>query len=279
MLAANNDDDIYLRHVGAIALARIGDEEAVGALATHESEAVRIAAVVALKRMKSPMLSKFLHDDSEFVVTNVARAIMDDIFVEASIPALAALLNETPFTGEPLLRRVINANLYDGSAAAAQRLGAFATNTQADSALRAEALDTLAVWASSSIFDRVTGRYRGEVQNDLSEAQAVFQPIYQQLFADAEEQVRAASIAAVGQLGFTQATPLLVSVLEQDASAEVRAGALRTLQELNYDQMDAVVFIALKDRDQNVRTTALRMLPEIDRKSTRLNSSHVAISY
>src|SRR5690625_1322879 len=123
MLAANNDDDIYLRHVGAIALARIGDEEAVGALATHESEAVRIAAVVALKRMKSPMLSKFLHDDSEFVVTNVARAIMDDIFVEASIPALAALLNETPFTGEPLLRRVINANLYDGSAAAAQRLG------------------------------------------------------------------------------------------------------------------------------------------------------------
>lgn len=263
MLAANNDDDIYLRHVGAIALARIGDEEAVGALATHESEAVRIAAVVALKRMQSPLLSKFLHDDSEFVVTNVARAIMDDIFVEASIPALAALLNETPFTGEPLLRRVINANLYDGSAAAAQRLGAFATNTQADSALRAEALDTLAVWASSSIFDRVTGRYRGEVQNDLSEAQAVFQPIYQQLFADAEEQVRAASIAAVGQLGFTQATPLLVNVLEQDASAEVRAGALRTLQELNYDQMDEVVFTALKDRDQNVRTTALRMLPEM----------------
>src|SRR5690625_5669118 len=74
--------------------------------------------------------------------------------------SLAALLNETPFTGEPLLRRVINANLYDGSAAAAQRLGAFATNTQAESALRAEALDTLAVWASSSIFDRVTGRYR-----------------------------------------------------------------------------------------------------------------------
>lgn len=263
MLTANNDDDIYLRQAGAIALGRIGDAQAVGALAKHESEAVRIAAVVALRRMQSAQLSQFLRDDSEFIVTNAARGITDDIFVEAAIPALAALLNETPFTGEPLLRRVINANLYDGSAAAAQRLGTFAANPKAESTLRAEALDTLSVWASSSAFDRVTGRYRGAVQNDLSEAQAVLQPIYEQLFTDAEQQVRAASVSAVGRLGFTQAASTLVEVLEQDASAEVRASALRTLQQLNYEHMDQVVFTALNDQDQNVRTTALRMLPEL----------------
>src|SRR5690625_7525319 len=37
MLTANNDDDIYLRHVVAIALVRNGDVEAVRALANHES--------------------------------------------------------------------------------------------------------------------------------------------------------------------------------------------------------------------------------------------------
>src|SRR5690625_317769 len=45
MLEANNDEDVYLRHGGAIALARIGDSESVTALSNHSSRAVRIAAV------------------------------------------------------------------------------------------------------------------------------------------------------------------------------------------------------------------------------------------
>src|SRR5690606_19352773 len=39
MLVANNDEDVYLRQAGAIALARIGDAEALGKLANHSSEA------------------------------------------------------------------------------------------------------------------------------------------------------------------------------------------------------------------------------------------------
>src|SRR5699024_7420848 len=64
MLDANNDEDVYLRHGGAIALARIGDADAVAALARHPSEAVRIAAVVALKRLKAPEVARFLSDKS-----------------------------------------------------------------------------------------------------------------------------------------------------------------------------------------------------------------------
>src|SRR5690625_5336591 len=48
MLEANDEEDHYLRLAGAIALERIGDEQAIASLASHPSRAVRIAAVVAL---------------------------------------------------------------------------------------------------------------------------------------------------------------------------------------------------------------------------------------
>src|SRR5690606_23485049 len=51
MLRANNDEDVYLRHAGSLALARIGDAAPVLALAKDPSREVRIAAVVALRKM------------------------------------------------------------------------------------------------------------------------------------------------------------------------------------------------------------------------------------
>ena len=78
MLEANNDEDAYLRHAGSLALARIGQPEPIVALASHSSRALRIAAVVALRRMSHPGIARFLADADEFVVTEAARAINDD---------------------------------------------------------------------------------------------------------------------------------------------------------------------------------------------------------
>ena len=49
MLADNDDRDVILRHAGSLALSRIGDAAALGALSTHPSRGVRIAAIVALQ--------------------------------------------------------------------------------------------------------------------------------------------------------------------------------------------------------------------------------------
>src|SRR5690606_31322267 len=114
LLKANDDKDAYLRHAGALALARIGKAAPVIALHNHPLRALRIAAVVALRRMGDPGVAQFLHDDDEFVVTEAARAINDDRSIEEALPALAGLLNTTPYTNEALLRRVINANLRVG---------------------------------------------------------------------------------------------------------------------------------------------------------------------
>ncbi|HEX5668889.1 MAG TPA: HEAT repeat domain-containing protein, partial [Chitinophagaceae bacterium] len=97
MLATNNDVDNYLRHAGSLALARIGKAEPIVALASHPSRAVRIAAVVALRRMQHAGIRVFLKDADEFVVTETARAINDDHSIKDALPDLANALNDHRF--------------------------------------------------------------------------------------------------------------------------------------------------------------------------------------
>src|SRR5690606_2161490 len=164
LLERNNDQDAFVRHAASLALARIGQAEPIIALANHPSRAVRIGAVVALRRMSHAGVSHFLEDQDEFIVTEAARAINDDFSIEAALPALAALLNQTSFDNEALIRRAINANLRVGSPEAMQQLLIYATKSGAPIALRAEALEALGTWAHPSVLDRVDGRYRGEAK-------------------------------------------------------------------------------------------------------------------
>lgn len=277
LLEANNDQDVYLRQAGAIALARIGDTKALGKLAEHPSKAVRLAAVVALRRLQSPLLTRFLEDEDAQVVTDAARGISDELFVEEALPALAKMVEQTRVVNEPLLRRAINANIYVGGKASAERLVDFAANSQAPGVVRAEALNTLAQWPESSVFDRVTGRHRGAVQNSKEDALAVLTPVYEQLLSDDNEAVRQASVEALGELDFTQAMELLVQVQQNDASANVRKTALEALLQLGFDDMGEAVLTALNDSAQSVRMTALGMMPKLDLPVQQIVDMHVLL--
>src|SRR4029453_11408790 len=85
MLEANADHDVYLRHAGSLALALIGDAAAIGKLAKHPSTGVRLAAVVALRRLGQPLVAEFLSDADEGIVTEAARAINDDGGIEGAL--------------------------------------------------------------------------------------------------------------------------------------------------------------------------------------------------
>lgn len=274
MLEANNDEDAYLRHGGAIALARMGDEAALGELSGHPSEAVRIAAVVALKRLESPELEAFLQNESEYVVTNAARGIADDAFVDEALPALAQMLAEPPFTNEPLLRRLINANLYVGGEASVQRLLDFAQREPRDEALRAEAIDTLSVWHDSSIFDRVTGRHRGAVSHPLEQAAEPLADRSRALLTDDSEQVREATIGALASLQVQAATESLLAKLKNDPAPIVRTAALQALHQLDYPDMGQVALTATNDADTEVRMAALKLLPELGLPTERVVELH-----
>jgi HEAT repeat protein len=121
-LKLNDDADAYQRHAGCLALARIGKAEPVIALWNDPSRALRIAAVVTLRRMSNAGIAKFLNDKDEFIVTEAARAINDDLSIKDALPSLGELLNTTQFTNEALIRRAINANLRTGTETAMQNL-------------------------------------------------------------------------------------------------------------------------------------------------------------
>jgi len=276
MLETNNEQDVYLRHAGAIALARIGNQDALGKLATHPSEAVRIATVVALKQLQSPALALFLNDKSEFVVTNAARAIGDDALVTDALPALAKLIEQPRFTNEPLLRRAINANVYaaDNSAENANRLIKFAQQKAIPGTLRAEAIQAVSVWPSVSNYDRVTGMYRGPLAHPQQEATAAFVSGYPALLKDQDKSVREATVLALGELNIQDANSTLVELLKKDNSAAVRIAALHTLKKFSVANIGDLVFIALKDKNQSVRMAALALVPELNLPVTQTVEMH-----
>lgn len=256
MLATNNDEDVYLRHAGVVALTRIGAPESLVALAAHPSRAVRLAAVVALRRMRHEGVGRFLSDRDHDVVTEAARAINDEGGIAGARAAFAALLGGA-HTAEPLVRRAINANLRLGTEEAANRLAAFATRTSASDVLRAEAIAALGVWPKPSILDRVDGYHLGPAQRDTAVARAALARIADSLFATAGAPVQVALADAVGKLGIRSAAPTLLAKVRTDQSPAVRAAALRALVMLRDERAEQALRIALQDQDATVRTTGL----------------------
>jgi len=264
MLAENNDEDAYLRHAGCLALARIGKAEPVVALSSSPSRALRIAGVVALRRMQHPGVASFLNDPDEFVVTEAARAINDDLSIEAALPALAGLLDTTRFTSEALLRRVINANLRVGTDTALQRLIRYAQQAGGPAAMRAEAVDALSVWAKPSVLDRVDGRLRGPVQRDAARLVNVSAGALTGLLTDKALPVRISAAKAIHKLKIKQAAAPLLAVLKHDREAAMRAEALKALAALKGPQVEPAIRLALSDKEKMVRVTGLELLEQLD---------------
>lgn len=271
MLERNNDEDVYLRHAGAIALDRIGQEEALGDLSEHPSKAVRIAAVIALKRMESPQITRFLDDTDEFIVTNAARAINDDALITEAVPDLANLLTTTPFYNEPLIRRSINANLHEGNKESAHRLAEFVLEAPASINLKSEAVATLSVWDSASVLDRVTGRYRGTIKNDREDAIDAIQLLLQPILKGDNDSLITAVAKALGRLPIMDAAPPLLQsvVVSNQRKSQAKVASLNALKEMNYTKLDAAISHALKDPSSRVRMTALSLVPDLDISSPR----------
>ncbi len=264
LLEEASGQDVYLRHAGSLALARIGDAEALADLLGHASGAVRIGAVLALRRMGREEVATFLADSDERVATEAARAINDDGGIPEALPALAALLDVTDFENEPLLRRAVSANLRVGGDADAERLAAYAARTDAPAAMRAEAIAALGVWAEPSTLDRVDGAYLGPVQRPANAARKAVAPLTETLLADASAEVREAAVVAAARLDVDGMDALLADRLNMDDAEKVRTAALKALFALSDADHAAALRRALADSSAEVRMLALELAPEAD---------------
>ncbi|WP_161890459.1 HEAT repeat domain-containing protein [Pontibacter russatus] len=264
LLKANNDEDAYIRHAGSLALARIGKPAPVLALADSPSRALRIAAVVALRRMQHPGVANFLKDEDEYIVTEAARAINDDLSIKEALPALGNVLQNTRFTNEALLRRAINANLEVGTPQAMQNLLDYSQKEGAPVAMRAEAVAALSTWAKPSVLDRVDGRYRGEIKRDPVLVKNKVTDAFIKLTGHQEAPLRLSAVKAIGKLGINQASPQLFALLKNDKNPEVRVEALNALATVEDPQIGKAIEQALSDPEKSVRVAGLDMLGKTD---------------
>ena len=169
LLKRNADSDPFIRHAAVFGLSGSASEDQLAAKRDDPDAAVRMGAVLALRKQKSAQIIAFLEDKDVRVLREAIRGIHDDFSIPGALAAVAALLdNEEVPRDEPILRRIISANLRVGDLAAAHRLVNFVTRETSDSessgkleeSLKLEALQSIARWQQSPLVDRVEGRIR-----------------------------------------------------------------------------------------------------------------------
>lgn len=164
LLEDNADASAALRHAGVTALSASADEGYLAFLSGHPSAAVRRAAVLSLRRMRSARVAQFLGDEDARVVADAIRAIHDEQ-IEAGRPALAALLDagvlgtETRPITRMNLRRLLHSAYRLGGEEQIERVVRVAGAEHFPLEERREAVRLLSMWSDPPKIDQSLGRY------------------------------------------------------------------------------------------------------------------------
>ncbi|MEM9347541.1 MAG: PQQ-dependent sugar dehydrogenase [Planctomycetota bacterium] len=171
LLDRNNNEDVAVRHAASYGLSLIGDADAINSEAKAKGAAARLGAVLALRRLESPLLAGYLTDEDPFTAAEAARAIYDKKVMDA-MPALAALSDAIPLErmSEPVMRRVIEANVRLADLDSAVRLARFAARTEAPEQWRLMALQELDGWAKQRNRDGVWGWWWPRPEQEMAYA-------------------------------------------------------------------------------------------------------------
>jgi quinoprotein glucose dehydrogenase len=159
MLEENNDKDPYLRVIGAHALASAMPENIFRSLLVEKHPAVRLATVVALRRLKSELLGDYVADPSPRVSDEAIRSI-HDLMIESMRPNIAALLDnrDKPRT-EMMWRRLLHSAFRCGGEINAQRLCEAAGDARLGEDVRKEAMRLLSEWPKPFPVEQSIGFY------------------------------------------------------------------------------------------------------------------------
>ncbi|PHS11505.1 MAG: glucose dehydrogenase [Blastopirellula sp.] len=259
-LAANADADPVLRHGGMMALAGTKNIKGLADLADHPSVAVRKAAIVALRRLGSPSIVRYLKDSDEQVILEAARAI-HDLPIEPAMPQLAKLINQG-YSDDALLRRILNANFRIGDQESANNLAQFAGRTDMPTAIRLEALAMLQTWDKPGELDRVLNFYRPLVARDKQVAKKALTHSLSSILASSGK-VHSEGARVAAELGMKEVIPALKKiVLDQQQPEQTRADALRAVVSLEKDSKP-LVLQGLQSDVPRIRAVARDLLASI----------------
>ena len=262
LVRENADQDVYLRHAAVIGLAGLIDGPLLKELGKDPNASVRLAVVLAMRKLRRADLDVFLTDNDPSVVDEAARAIYD-IPLTDGFPALAQLASRNGLS-EASVWRVIGANFHLGTDAAAEALASLAARADLAPALRIEAARSLAAWARPSGRDRVLGSWRPLPDRDPQmAAKAVQQQLAGMLAGD--EAVRKAATETAVTLGISEiGATLLKLVQDVQERPQSRADAVTSLALLKDERLAPALKLALEDRHGVVRGAGLQVLAEQD---------------
>lgn len=264
MLADNADKDPIVRHGAAFALASLASADQLAAKAAEQNTAVRLGAVVALRRQKSARVADFLWDGDDAVTLEAARAIHDAPIPDA-LPKLAALAFSGASMNPRIQERVLNANYRLGQAAQAQTLVKFALDGAVSETVRRDALAALASWANPSPKDRVLGQWRPLPARPEKDAAAALEPVIAKLLVGQPPGVIESAALAAKSLGVKSASPQLHAVvLDPKAATPVRLASLQALTAFKDPQLTRAASAALASKDSRLRSEGLNALATSD---------------
>ena len=263
MARENGSADAFLRHGYVMALVAANDVPALQEAAKHQDSHVRMAALLAMRRLERPEIAQFLADEDPLLVIEAARAI-NDVPIAAALPQLAALL-ATPTANAQLTVRALNASFRTGTAANALALAGFAAKDGAPDALRAESLRLLGFWPQPPARDRVTGLFHPLPAREAAPAATALRTALPQLLAAKSEPLVLATLDAVAALQMkADGAAILALMAKKEASPKIRGKALETLAALGDPKLPDGIQLALTDKDAALRVAASAMLAKLD---------------
>ncbi|HLY08230.1 MAG TPA: PVC-type heme-binding CxxCH protein [Planctomycetota bacterium] len=257
LLRENADQDPWLRHAGVIALVWLGDLEAILARRNDDSSSIRLACLLALRRLNRADVAGFLEDKEPAIAFEAARAI-SDAPVNAALPALAAMLDKK--LPEKAWTRAINAAYRTPDAAVLVR---FAARKDVSDAARSEALKALSEWAHPSGRDRLIHVWRPLPDREATAARDGLSPAVDGLLDGGSETVQEAAAHAAGALEIASAGPKLAQLAARGKSVGVRIAALKALAALKDDRLAVAVMSAVEDKDAALRKEGTKLLAQL----------------
>ncbi len=234
----NDDNDANLRHALVAALAACATPQRISALAAQdEALSIRLAGVLALRRLGAPEVSIFLNDADAQIATEAARAIYDRN-ISAAMPELAAALGRSEFPdklrNDAFFRRAIEANLRLGRVEDADRVAKFAAlppEVGISETHRLLALEALENWDSPPSRDGVWGRWMPLPVRAVGLARSAAQAQLPSLLKFADKAVLSKARALDNKLGSEKPVESLLAWAKDETQPEnLRADYLRTLE-------------------------------------------------
>tara|TARA_Y100000739_G_scaffold157562_1_gene136140 strand:- start:106 stop:1839 length:1734 start_codon:yes stop_codon:yes gene_type:complete len=270
IVSAKNKDPI-LRHAGVAGLVGVATLRELESFVSHPSEAMRIAAVVALRRLGSiNELTKFIKDDSPQVMSDAVRAIYDEAETQTfsdhpkSLSVIAGALD--PQHPSSVNFRAIAANRRLGNFDSAKRISAFLAHPNLSRTLRIQALYALESWSKTYQLDPIDGRYFPVLAGDMDALNSVIGPKIWVLANDADNKISRLAIAVLQSINPDKAKLDQVSdlILDENQRSDLRKEWLRLLRKWDLNLFTSVGTQVLYSKSPELRAVAAEELTEAD---------------